>query len=202
MMILWMRLALVSILMCYGIAAIAQDDPTPSKQDVTPFIAYELGEAVFNKFQSYSGEIGIQFSNDHLLRLVHMNVHLTEQHLSSSFAGSVDGPDVEGKFFGFELFYDLPIITEGIYLGPSLGYYKSEYNHLVLTESYMKETTTIGVGISYRETDIFGVKGLYYTFSIPMRISLNATEETLLGETVINNDRFDNNIWLFIGYRF
>ena len=67
-------------------------------------MAIELGKGAFNKFQSYSGEIDIQLSDDHLLRLVHMIVYLTEQHLSSSFAGAVDDPDVEGKFFGFEVF--------------------------------------------------------------------------------------------------
>lgn len=195
------KLMIVAMMFC-GWMAQAQDDQGAAQKKIRPFIAYDFGEAAFNKMQSISGEVGVQFANDHLLRLVHMNVGLTEQHLSSSFAGAVDGPNVKGKLFGYEVFYDLPVITKGLYIGPSVGYYMNEFEHTVLEESLMRKTATAGLGISYRETNLFGVKGLYYTFTIPMRLSLEASEETKLGETIISSDKFDNNLWLFIGYQF
>ena len=171
-------------------------------KQIRPFIAYEFGEAAFNKFQSLSGEIGLHFQNNHMLRLTHMNVKLTEGHLSSDFAVVVEGDDVEGKFLGFEAFYDLPVFWKGFYISPSFGYYKNEYNHLILEQNLKNNSFTIGTAISYRETDIFGVKGLYYTVSFPMRTPFNPIRETSLGETLIKGNRFDNNIWLFVGYEF
>lgn len=169
---------------------------------IRPFLAYEFGEAAFNKFQSLSGEIGVKFPNNYLLRLTHMNVNLSEKHLASSFAGAVDGSDVRGKMFGFEAFYDIPIAWKTLYISPSVGYYRNEYKHTVLDEAIENKTATIGAGISYRETNLFKVKGLYYTLSLPMRISLNPIKKTTLGETTIRNNAFDNNIWLFIGFQF
>lgn len=166
------------------------------------FIAYEFGEAVFNKFQSLSGELGWRFNNQHMIRLVHINHDLTEEHLSSGFAGAVDGDYVEGKLFGFETFYDFPIFTKGLYISPSIGYYRNEYRHTMLQEDLQKSSCTLGTALSYRETNIFNVKGLYYMFSIPMRISLDPIKETKLGDTIIKNNTFENNIWLFIGYAF
>lgn len=180
----------------------AQVKTVQSDEQATLFIAYELGEAAFNKFQSLSGEIGINFPNKQSLRLTHMNVNLTEQHLSSSFAGAVDGSDVKGKLFGFELFYDFPAILDNLYLGPSLGYYNNNYEHTILNQKLRQKSVTLGVGISYQESDIFNIKGLYYRFSIPIRTHLNPSEKTNLGDSVINKNNIDNNIWLFIGYEF
>lgn len=196
------KIIITSTILCFSLLGLSQDITEKNNTKLKPFIAYDFGEAAFNRFQSYSGEIGIRFPNHHLLRLTHMNVNLTEQHLSSSFAAAVDGPNVEGKFFGFELFYDIPIYWNKLYLGPSVGYYENEYSHTILSERLKKETVTVGLGISYREIDLFGIKGLYYTFSIPMRLSLSPIEETKLGETIIVNDTFNNNIWLFVGYEF
>lgn len=181
---------------------IAQEENVAQDNRLEFFVAYEFGEAAFNKFRSLSGEIGIKLQNEHLLRLTHMNVNLTEAHLSSSFAGAVDGDDVEGKFFGFEAFYDFPILLKGLYVGPSIGYYKNEYHHILLDQNLKNNTFTLGLGISYSETNIFKIDGLYYRLSIPFRISLNPIEETVLGETTINNDTFEQNIWFFIGYEF
>lgn len=166
------------------------------------FVGYELGEAVFNKFQSLSGEIGVQFKNQHQLRLAHMNVNLTKEHLATAFAGAVDGPDVKGKFLGLEAFYDIPVFKNRLFLAPSIGYFKNEYNHTLLDESLTNSSLTFGGAISFTETDIFKVKGLYYRFSIPMRTPLNRIKETQLGSTIIKNNAFDNNLWLFIGYKF
>lgn len=166
------------------------------------FMAYEFGEAIFNKFQSISWELGVKFRNGHMTRLVHMDVNLTESHLSSSFAGAVDGNNVEGDFFGFEGFYDFPIFFRGFYLSPSFGYYRNEYFHTKLDENLKNESITIGGAISFRENDILNINGLYYMVSIPMRTPLNPIKETKLGETIIKDNTFDNNIWLFIGYEF
>jgi len=56
-----------------------------------------------------------------MIRLTHMNVNLTEEHLSSEFARAVDGDNVEGKLFGFEAFYDLPVLTKGLYISAYLA---------------------------------------------------------------------------------
>ncbi len=170
--------------------------------ELKPFVGIELGEAAFNKFQSLSGEIGIRFSNDQMVRLTHMNVKLTEEHLSSGFAGAVDGDRVKGSFFGFEAFYDFPVLWKGLYLSPSLGYYRNEYQHLDLDENIRNKSVTIGAAISYRETNVLRLGGLYYMISIPMRLSLHPINETRLGEATINDSTFDNNIWLFVGFEF
>lgn len=183
------------------VQAIYAQDNASNKDRIKPFIAYELGEAAFNGFQSLSGEIGVRFTNNQMFRITHMNVNLTEAHLSSDFAGAVDGDDVEGKFFGFEAFYDFPVF-KGLYISPSFGYYKNEYNHVILNENLQNKSATLGLGIGYRETNLFKVNGLYFMLSFPMRTPLNPIEETMLGSTTINNNRFDNNIWFFVGYEF
>ena len=195
------KIAFILLMACPLIGS-TQDNSVKEDQKIHLFIGYDLGEAVFNKFQSLSGEIGVRFKNNHTLRLVHMNVKLTEQHLSSSFAGAVDGPNVEGKMFGFEAFYDIPILWKSLYVAPSVGYFENGYNHIILSEELKNNSATIGAAISYRETNVFGIKGLYTTLSLPMRITLNPLKETILGETTIVNNSFDNNIWFFIGFEF
>lgn len=175
---------------------------TKIEESTKVFIAYELGEAVFNKFQSLSGEVGIRFRNNQMLRISHVNLSLTEQHLSSGFAGAVDGDNIKGKQFGFELLYDFPILFKDFHIGPSVGYYKREFQHTLLDESLEKSSLSVGGSLSYRETNIFKIKGLYYSFTLPIRINLNPIQETILGTSVITKNTFDNNIWLFIGYEF
>jgi len=41
--------------------------------------------------------------------IAYQNVKLTEAHLSSSFAGAVDGENVTGLWHGYGLLYDIPI---------------------------------------------------------------------------------------------
>lgn len=179
----------------------AQDESGRGKR-IRPFIAYELGEAAFNKFQSFSGEIGLKLRNRQIIRLTHMNVKLTEAHLSSSFAGAVDGNGVEGKLFGFEAFYDFPVFYQGLYVGSSIGYYVNEYNDINSDEKLESNSTTLGIGISYSETNVFKLEGLYFRLSIPFRMPLNPIEETVLGEAIIRDNTFDQNIWFFVGYEF
>lgn len=195
-------LLLISFMLMYQFS-FAQTIHTNKENGIRPFIAYDFGEAAFNKFQSLSGEIGIRFSNNHMFRFVHMNIKLTEQHLSSSFAGAVDGDDVKGSLFGFEAFYDFPVAFKTLYVCPSIGYYKGSYEHTVLDESIeMDYSATIGLAVSYREINLFGLKGLYYNLSVPMRLVLSPTEETKLGDTVISNNTYGQNIWFFVGYEF
>lgn len=166
------------------------------------FVAYELGEALFNKFQSLSGEIGIKLHNDQMCRIAHINLKLTEEHLSSDFASAVEGNNVEGKQFGFEAFYDFPIFIQGLYLGPSIGFYRHTYSHTILDERLEKSSITVGSAISFREVNLFQVTGLYYKLSIPARLTLAPIQQSQLGDTTIKNNTFDNSIWLFIGYEF
>ncbi len=187
--------------------SIAQQLQDSSKKSIHPFIAYEFGEAIFNRFQSLSGEVGVVLPNDHMVRLVHQNLSLTEGHLSSDFAVVVKGDDVEGSLFGFEAFYGLPVVKwnhnkEMLYLSPSIGHYRNEYWHTILEERFEKSSWTAGLEISYRETNLFRVKGLYCTVSIPIRIHFSPHEEFTLGDTRILGNRLDNNIWLMIGYQF
>ena len=186
---------------------VAQEIDDSADPSISPFIAYDFGEAIFNKFQSLSGEIGVILPNHHLIRLVHQNVELTEEHLSSDFAIPVKGDNVEGSLFGFETFYSFPLkkwkgAKEILYISPSLGYYKNEYRHTILEDRFEKSSMTAGVEISYRQTDLFKIKGLYYTLAIPIRIHFTPHEEFKLGDTRILGNRLDNNIWFMLGYQF
>ncbi|CAM1374159.1 hypothetical protein [Tenacibaculum xiamenense] len=191
---------LVSFLLSVMLSA--QEDQTKKEKKIKKFVAYELGQAIVNDFKSYSGEIGIRFRNDHMIRLAHMNIKLTEAHLSSDFASAVDGDHLKGEQFGFEAFYDFPVFWKGLYLSPSLGWYRNSYEHIFLKESLEKSSATIGAAISYRETDVLGVKGLYYTVSLPLRTPFDPIKETKLGEAIVKNNTFDSNIFLFIGFEF
>lgn len=179
----------------------APKDSAKSKS-FTFFIAYDFGEAAFNQFKSLGNEVGLRLKNDHLLRLTHTNLYLSEQHLSSGFARAVDGENVKGKQLGFELFYDFPVFVKGLYLAPSVGYYDNEYTHTTLNDKLEKSSFTMGAAISFNEADLFKVKGLYYRVSIPFRFNLDPIKETKLGDTTIKNNLFDNSIWFFVGFQF
>ena len=187
--------------------SVRMDAPSANDSASHFFIAYDFGEAIFNNFQSLSGEVGVSLPNKHLIRLVHMNVKFTEGHLSSDFAVPVKGDNVEGSMLGFEAFYSLPIRKwrddhEAIYISPSIGYYTNEYWHTQLDERLKQGSGTLGLELSYRETNPFRIKGLYYAITIPVRVHFNPYEKTTLGETEILGNRLDNNIWFFVGYQF
>lgn len=165
------------------------------------FIAYDLGEMAFNQFQNFAGEVGCSLPNKSLLRFVYMNVKLTEEHLSSEFAQAVEGADVEGLFLGYELFYSYPVYNN-FYAGLSIGYYENSYQHMLVDEEVTHQSPSIGVEFSYRKRKLFGIKGLYYDFTIPIRYYLNPLEELTLGDTIIGDHIIENNIWFFIGYTF
>lgn len=173
-----------------------------NKRKVKFFIGYDLGEAAFNGFQSLGSEVGLKFKNNHILRFSYTNLNLSEKHLSSDFAKAVDGKNVKGKQVGYEVFYDFPVFIDGLYISPSAGYYDHLYTHTVLDESLENSSFTLGGAVSFTETDLFKLEGLYYRFSIPMRFNFNPIEETKLGETTIKSNAFDNSIWFYIGYEF
>ncbi|MFC5045276.1 hypothetical protein ACFSTE_17195 [Aquimarina hainanensis] len=179
-----------------------QQNTSVKKTKIKPFAALELGQAVFNDFKSYSGEIGVKFPNSHMMRVLYMNTTMSEAHLSSDFVIVVDGDHVQGKQVGFETFYDIPVYKKMLYVSPSFGWYTNEYEHTILAERFQKKSATVGVAISYREEDVFGLKGLYYTVSFPMRTPFEPIKKTTLGDTVIKNNTFDNNLFFFVGFQF
>lgn len=188
--------------MLLAISSNAQSVSLESDSNQKFFIAYDLGEMAFNKFRNFGGEAGVKFGNQHMLRFVYMNVKLTEGHLSSDFAQAVDGDNVEGLMKGYELFYDVPVYKT-LYLGTGVGYYNDYYNHTILEDASVENTSpTLGIAISFRESNLFKVKGLYYNFSVPIRYYFNKLEETNLGDSIVNEHLIQNNIWFFIGYEF
>ena len=195
------------IAIAWSVFGTAQTSSPAPKLQIQPFIAYEFVEAIFNKFRSLSGEVGVQLPNKHMIRLVHQNIKFTEEHLSSGFAVTVKGDDVEGSLFGFEVLYSLPLVkwrdgNEILFLSPSVGYYRNRYNHTIIDAEFEQRSPTIGLEISYRETNLFGLKGFYYAVTIPIRIHFKPHDAFYLGETKVLGNRFDNNIWFFIGYQF
>ncbi|WP_027000312.1 hypothetical protein [Eisenibacter elegans] len=130
-----------------------------------------------------------------------MNVMLTEQHLSSSFANVVSGRGVSGKFVAFEVFYDIPIYRN-LNAGLNIGYYHDYYQHTLSKESVQNQSPTIGFELNYREQDLFKLKGLYFTFAVPFRFYIQPLEKTQLNNATVNRHFFENNIWLFVGYQF
>jgi len=186
------------VLLLLSFRVFSQAEPEPKTRY---FVAYEFGEMAFNKFRNFAGETGVKFKNRHMLRLVYMDVKLTEKHLSSGFANVVSGKNVEGHFKGYELFYDVPVF-KGINLGASAGYYHDRYRHRLTGHSISHTTPTLGFDVNYRETDVFGLKGLYFNFSVPFRFYLRPLEKTDLGGSTVNRHFFENNIWFFVGFEF
>lgn len=166
------------------------------------FAAYETLEMAMNNFQNFAGEVGYRFDQKNQMRLTIMEVKLTERHLSSGWeAAAVDGSDVEGYFQGYEVFYDR-FIFKHLYVSASLGYYHDTYEHTKSDERLANKTFTMGTGIGFTTSNLFGVKHLYLNFSIPVRYYFNPIEETMMGETTIRPHVVVSNIWLFLGFKF
>ena len=196
-----------SIIILWSINILAQDSIETNNTKPSVYIGYDLGEMAFNRFQNFSGEIGVKFKNEHTIRFVYQNVKLTEEHLSSDFANAVDGENVSGLWNGYELLYDIPIYpfksgNSLVYGGLSVGYHENLYQHTILNESVEHKTGTVGFDIGFRETNIFKVKGLYINLQIPFRYNFNRLEETKLGETTVNESVFGQTISFFVGYEF
>ncbi len=196
------RISIALFCLCTSMMVNGQNtENTKTKDRPEYFVAYEFGEMAFNGFQNFAGEIGTRFSNGHMLRLAHMNVKLSEKHLSSDFANVVDGPNVEGLFKGLELFYDIPVY-KNLHLGGSIGYYNDFYQHTFTNEKIDHKTGTVGFELNYRETDLFKLKGLYFNLAFPFRFYFDPLEETSLSNSTVNRHFFENNIWFFVGYQF
>lgn len=178
-----------------------------ANQEIKFYAGYDLGEMAFNKFQNFAGEVGLKFKNSHTLRFTYMNVKLTEWHLSSGFAGAVDGENVTGHWRGYDLIYDIPVYRFKkskmlIYGGVSLGHHKNTYQHSINEESFDHNTNTIGLDIGFRETNLFKIKGLYTNFYLPLRYYFNALEERSLGHSTIKKVKLEQILHFFIGYEF
>jgi hypothetical protein len=194
-------IAFLFMLSASGLAATNQNTDTLSKKRIRFFAGYELGEMVFNRFRFFAGEAGVCFSNKHLLRLTCMNVMLTEKHLASGFANVVSGRNVEGRFIGYEVFYDVPVY-KGLYAGVGAGYYNDYYRHIQTGQSVQNKSATAGFELCYRETELFKTKGAYFNLAIPFRFYFNPLEPVNLNGTKVNRHFFENNIWFFVGYEF
>ncbi len=196
-----------SLLLLWSVNLFAQDSRETNNTKPSVYIGYDLGEMAFNRFQNFSGELGLKFKNDHTIRFIYQNVKLTEEHLSSDFASAVEGENVSGLWNGYELLYDIPIYrfksgNSFIYGGLSAGYHENFYQHTILNESVEHKTGTIGFDVGFRETNIFKVKGLYINFQIPFRYNFNRLEETKLGDATVNESVFGQTISFFVGYEF
>jgi len=175
----------------------------PKSAAATTYLGYELGEMVTNNFKRFAGEIGYQFENKSTVRLVYLDVVLSEQHLSSNIAGAVDGDNVEGLWRGFELYYDIPLTLRWSF-GLSAGNSKSFYSHTILDESVGAQSGTVGFSFSYLGDNVLGMKQLYWRFSLPVRHYFNPIPRTQLGDTIVVGDESGLNLtpWIFVGYRF
>ncbi|MFD2034275.1 hypothetical protein ACFSKL_05695 [Belliella marina] len=197
---------IVALLMTKAFYAFSQENEqsTAGKRDLDKtkvFIGYELGEMAFNNFQNFSGEVGLKFKNDNLLRFVYQNVNLSEKHLSSNFARTVEGKNIKGLMKSYEVYYDYHLL-KNLYLGASVGYANDYYEHTILAESVENFSATVGFAPSYRETDLFKVKGLYFHLAVPFRYYFEPLEETQMGNSKVNRHLLVNNIWFFVGYQF
>ena len=165
------------------------------------FVGYELGQMAFNDFQNFTGEVGYSFTDDSTIRFTFLNVALTESHLSSDFAGAIDGDDVEGLWQGGEFIYDYPFYKKFMLSG-KVGYYDTEYSHRILDESVWRGSPTVGFALTYWEDNFLNIPNTYLRFSFSFRYYLNAIPETMLGDTRINDNSFELTPIFFVGYRF
>ena len=180
---------------------------SPDSNKTKLYLGYDLGEMAFNRFQNFAGEIGLKFKNKHTLRFTYMNVKLTEKHLSSGFAGAVNGKHITGHWKGYDLIYDIPIYRSKkgntiIYGGISAGYHSNTYEHAISRKSFNHTTITIGFGAGFRETNLFKIKGLYANFHIPLRHYFDTLEKTTLRNSTVNKVKLEQTLHFFIGYEF
>lgn len=166
------------------------------------FVAYETLEMAMNEFSHFAGEAGYRLSAKYQVRLTVMEVALTERHLSSKWeAAAVDGEGVEGYLRGYEAHADR-FFAGNWYVSANVGYYEDTYTHTELDASLENRTVTAGSGIGYARANLFGVRGLYVNFNVPVRYYFNAIKKTTLGEATIRPHIVVNNMWLFVGYKF
>ncbi|MEW7280897.1 hypothetical protein ABW636_20080 [Aquimarina sp. 2201CG1-2-11] len=170
----------------------------------TFFMGYETLEMTMNKFQNFAGEIGYRFNDKNQIRLMIGEVNLTERHLSSKWeSAAVEGDNVEGYFRIYELYYDRYFgKRKNFYYSGTIAYVNDKYNHIISDNSINNETMTVGFAIGYRKENLFGIKHVYINASLPFRYYFNNIPETQWGNTTVEQHKFVNNIWFFVGYHF
>jgi len=165
------------------------------------FVAYELGEMTFNDFKNFAGEIGYNFENNHSVRFSFMNVALSEKHLSSSSVLAVQGGNVEGLWYGVDIYYDYPIWNR-FSISPAIGYHDTEYTHVLLGESVAYGTATAGLALAYLGDDFLGINALYWRLTATYNHRFSPLGEKPLGDSTVSGDSYDFYPQLFIGYAF
>ena len=65
-----MKRTLISILLLNSLISYASGDLNNGIQKPKLFVAYDTGQAAFNKVQSLSADLGLGLPNKHLIRLV------------------------------------------------------------------------------------------------------------------------------------
>lgn len=174
---------------------------TSYSKELDFFASYELLEMSANNFSEYAIDVGAKLDDGNQIRIVLMDVNLTESHLSSEWAQIVEGKNVKGNFKGVELNYDY-FIDENWYIMANISKISMAFQHILLPDSYKNTTYAIGSGFGYKEQNIFGSKGLFYNVSVPFRYFFEPVEETKLGESTINRVRLAPSLWFFVGYDF
>ena len=164
-------------------------------------VGYDIGQMAVNDFKYIAGEVGYRFENNHALRLAVFNVALSERHLSSGEASVVKGDNVEGLWRGMDLYYDYPV-TNNIFISPSIGYHEETYTHTVLGTSVGYSSPSAGFALSYLDIDNFGLKNLYWKFSLNFQYIFQEQEDEMLGDSIVNRDSFSFTPAMFIGYVF
>jgi Protein of unknown function, DUF481 len=167
------------------------------------FAGYEILEMSMNNFKNFAGEIGYRFDSNNEVRLVIMDVNLTERHLSNKYqAHATDNKgNVKGFFKRYEVNYDR-FFSQHWYYMANVGWSHDHYQHVLLDENVDNKTTTIGSGIGYKYTNPLGINHLYVNLSYPVRYFFHPIRETKLGDTTVRKHIIVDNLWLFIGYEF
>lgn len=166
------------------------------------FASYEIMEMAANRFQYFAGDVGVRLSPRSQLRLVVMEVNLTESHLSDDFwARIVEGNGVKGYMRGYELSYDR-FLGRGFYVMANAGYIRMSFEQVDTGTSYRNATLSLGSGIGYRIRNLFGIKGLFINPSIPIRYFFNPVDRTPLGTGTVQEIRVAPSVWTFIGFEF
>lgn len=165
-------------------------------------VSYELLEMSANRFRNFAGDIGYRLTPKSELRLVVMEVSLTESHLADDFwARIVTGGGVKGYMRGYEMNYDR-FVAGGLYVMANAGYIDLSFESVDTGARYGNGTLSLGSGVGYKLRNLFGVKGLILNPSIPIRYFFDPVEETLLGTGTVQEIRIAPSAWVFIGFSF
>lgn len=193
--------ALAWLLLACPWAAAAQ---SAGNEEVQPrfSVSYELMEMGANRFHNFAGDIGYRLTSTSRLRLVIMEVDLTESHLSDDFwARIVKGGGVKGYMRGYELTYDR-FVAGGLYVMANAGYIDLSFESVDTGARYANGSFSLGSGLGYRFDNPFGLKGLFINPSLPIRYFFDPVEETRLGSGTVQPIRVAPSVWLFVGFSF